>query len=81
MVLLLLCYDIVVTSIDIFNKRIVTRPKQQRNKRFAEKKKNKITEKTLIVNMQSGNRTQLPSTFDVHSVLVLVLMILRWIIS
>ena len=78
MLLLLLCSDIVDTSLDISNGRIGIRDKQQQNKRLADRKRNNSMEEELIVNIQSGDQTHLPSAVVVAAVLVLLLLLLRW---
>ena len=51
-----MCYGMFDTSVDIHNRHIGIRSKQQQNKRLADKKQKNSTEETLIVNTQLGDQ-------------------------
>ena len=75
--MLLLSFDIVAVFVDNHKRRMGIKPKQQYNESLAGIKRNDGTEEAIIINIQSGNRTHLPSAVVVATVLVLLMLLLQ----
>ena len=80
MLLLMLCYVIVATSVDVPNGRTRIRAKQKKNHNFSRDKWNKGMKETLILKTQSGGWTHLTSAAVADAVIVLLLLLIRRII-
>ena len=76
MFLLMICSDIVATSVDICNEHDGIRAKQQQNKKLSEENGTQVQRKRSTQIRNWGIKRNLPSAVVVADVLVLVLLLL-----